>query len=101
LTIVIDDGSGNRTRWRLTCDPPGGTHPDPEAACRALEAHGSTALRPVPKNLKCAQVYGGPETATITGVWRGEEILSALSRTNRCESGRWKALEGLLPRGGA
>ncbi len=63
LTIVVDDGTGATTTWTLTCDPVGGTHPDPEAACSALAEHRS-ALRPVPKNKMCAQVYGGPERAT-------------------------------------
>jgi len=101
LIIVVNDGSGNRTTWQLTCDPPGGDHPTPQAACDALAARGATALRPVPKDRSCAQVYGGPQTATITGVWRGTEVYSALSRINACESARWKALEGLLPPGGA
>ena len=37
LTIVINNGSSSTVTWRLTCNPPGGTHPDPKAACRALE----------------------------------------------------------------
>ena len=46
LTIVLDDGSGSTRTWSLTCDPVGGTHPDPAAACQALDAHGATALPP-------------------------------------------------------
>ena len=101
LVISVKDGSGRTTTWRLTCDPPGGTHPDPEAACQALEKAGATALRPVPKGLSCTQVYGGPETAVITGTWRGQAVSSRLSRINGCEISRWNALEGLLPKGGA
>ena len=100
LTIVVADAGGTQTTWRLTCDPPGGTHPDPAAACRALAEHGAQALAPVPKDRVCAQVYGGPETASITGTWRGAPVTSRLSRTNSCESARWQALEGLLPPGG-
>ena len=99
LTIVVDDGAGSTSTWTLTCDPAGGDHPDAERACAAIEGHRS-ALNPVPKDRMCAQVYGGPEKATITGTWRGEEIFAALTRTNSCEIARWDALVPLVPSGG-
>ena len=100
LSIVIDDGTGTKTTWTLTCDPAGGTHPDPDAACRALEAHGANALPPVRKDVACTQVYGGPQTATITGTWQGKPVRSSFSRINGCEISRWDRLRGLLPPGG-
>lgn len=99
LTIVVDDGAGSISTWTLTCDPAGGNHPEAEQACDAIEGHRS-ALNPVPKDRMCAQVYGGPEKATITGTWRGEEIFAALARTNSCEIARWDALVPLVPSGG-
>jgi len=99
LTIVVDDGAGGTSTWSLTCDPTGGDHPDAEQACAAIEGHRS-ALNPVPKDRMCAQVYGGPQKATVTGTWRGEEIFAALSRTNACETARWDALVPLVPSGG-
>lgn len=97
LSIRYDDGAGKTEDWTLTCKPAGGSHPDPEAACQALEKNGSTALPPVPKDKACTMIYGGPETAKITGTWNGEKVDSSLSRTNGCEVARWKALVGLLP----
>ncbi len=99
LTIVVDDGSGTKTTWQLSCDPAGGTHPDPEAACQALTEHGETALPAVPKDQMCTQQYGGPETATITGTWQGKPVNSTLSRKNGCEIARWDALKDCLPAG--
>lgn len=99
LTIMVDAGSGQQT-WKLTCAPPGGTHPDPETACQVLAASGKTALPAVPKDRMCTQIYGGPEKATISGTWNGQPVMSTLSRKNGCEIGRWKALEGLLPKAG-
>ena len=99
LTIVVDDGAGGTSTWSLTCDPTGGDHPDAEQACAAIEEHRS-ALNPVPEDKMCAQVYGGPEKATVTGTWRGEQIFAALSRTNACETARWDALVPLVPSGG-
>jgi hypothetical protein len=99
LTIVVDDGTGATTSWTLTCDPAGGSHPDAERACAALDAHRS-ALSPVPEGRMCAQVYGGPERATITGTWRGEPVSATLVRTDACETARWDALVPLVPAGG-
>lgn len=99
LTIVVDDGTGTTTTWTLTCDPVGGTHPDAEQACAALQNHGE-ALDPVPKEKMCAQVYSGPEQATITGTWLDEEVSASLSRINSCETARWDALVPLVPAGG-
>lgn len=98
LSITVDDGTGKTTHWTLTCDPPGGTHPDPDAACAAVDGHRS-ALKPVPAGRACAQVYGGPERATITGSWRGERITATLSRTDACQTARWNALVPLVPSG--
>ena len=100
LTIVINDGSGSTTTWRLTCNPAGGTHPDPQAACRALEANGAAALPPVPKDKACTQIYGGPETATVTGTWKGQSVMSRFARNDGCQISRWKLMAGLLPPGG-
>lgn len=101
LTIVVDDGSGTTTTWQLSCDPPGGTHPDPDAACRALGARGRTALPAVARDRVCSQVYGGAQTATISGRWQGRTVRSSFSLRNGCEISRWKMLEGLLPPAGA
>ena len=99
LTVVVDDGAGTTSTWTLTCDPVGGDHPEAEQACAAIEQH-RTALDPVPQDRMCAQVYGGPQRATVTGTWRGEEVFAALARTNACETARWDALVPLVPSGG-
>jgi hypothetical protein len=65
-----------------------------------LADKGAKALPPVRQDMQCTQVYGGPETAHITGTWRGQAVDSRLSRQNGCEIARWNALAGFLPRGG-
>ena len=97
LTIVVRDATEQESTWTLTCDPAGGTHPDPAAACAALTVHAAAALPPVAKDAMCTQIYGGPETASITGTWQGQPVRSTFSRTNGCEIARWNMLKGLLP----
>jgi Subtilisin inhibitor-like len=101
LTIVVNDDSGKTWTWRLACDPPSGSHPDPKAACRVLKANGAAALPPVPEDKVCTQIYGGPETATITGTWEGKQVLSQFARNDGCQISRWKLMEGLLPPAGS
>jgi hypothetical protein len=100
LTVVMDDGQGTVTTWHLRCDPPGGDHPDPAAACEALSRGGARYLPPVRPDMACTQIYGGPQTARITGTWRGVPVDSRLSRTDGCQIARWNGLSGLLPHGG-
>jgi hypothetical protein len=107
LTIVFNDGAGLTETWALYCDPaddldPDPTetlHPDPVAACAALDANGETALPPVPVSRLCFEVYGGPQTATVTGIWKGQLVDAEFSRGDGCQIFRWNALEGLLPKG--
>src|SRR5688572_19752407 len=62
LTIVVDDGKGIITTQRLTCNPVGGDHPDPAAACRVLLEHGAEALPAVPSDRYCTQNMAGPQS---------------------------------------
>ncbi len=101
LTLSVDDGNGSVTESTLTCDPAGGTHASPDTACDALVAHASTALPPVPRDRMCTEVWGGPQTARLTGTWRGQPVTTGFARTNGCEISRWDQLAGLLPPGGA
>lgn len=96
LTItVVADPQAQPVTWTLTCDPPGGDHPDAEAACAVLDTV-PTPFAPVPAGTMCAQVYGGPETATITGTWRGERVDASYRRTDGCEIARWRRLGPVL-----
>lgn len=97
LVVVVADGQGASSRWSLTCDPAGGDHPDPVAACAALDGRGADALPDPPPDTACTMIYGGPQTATVTGTWRGRAVEAALDRTDGCGIGRWEALVGLLP----
>jgi hypothetical protein len=104
VVTFLERAGGTPQRWTLRCDPPGGTHPDAQAACQALErasAGGRDPFAPVPKDMMCTEVYGGAQTATVTGTWRGRAVNGSFSRTNGCEIDRWDALRGLLPPGGA
>lgn len=97
LTVALDHGDGaGAEEWTLTCDPAGGTHPDPEAACATLDEIDQEVLSPVPPDSACTMIYGGPQTATVTGSLRGEQINAEFSRENGCEIARWDAIVDVL-----
>lgn len=97
LVVTVNDGAGGPPlSWTLTCDPAGGNHPDPAAACRTLDA-ARAPFAQVPPGVLCTQVYGGPQTAIIEGTFRGEPVRAGYRRTDGCEIGRWDALVPVLP----
>lgn len=72
-------------------------HPTPEAACAALK-NNAALLSPAPrsKDLACTEQYGGPQTATVTGIVDETPVDAAFARTNGCEIGAWDAAQDVL-----
>jgi hypothetical protein len=96
----VHDGATTH-RWTLTCDPPGGDHPAPQRACATLDRLGAKAFAPVPPGTMCTQIYGGAQTATIVGTWRGRRVDASYSRTDGCQIARWDRIVDVLQvRGG-
>ena len=95
VTVWPRGRDGEERRATLECDPPGGTHPAPDAACAALADH-RDALEPVPRDVACIEIYGGPARAKVSGTLAGEPVSAVLSRHNGCEIARWDALEPVL-----
>lgn len=96
LTVTFQrDKDTPPVTWELTDDPPGGTHPLADAA-RAALTNRPDALRPVPPDAVCTMIYGGPATASVTGVWHGQAIDARFDRHNGCEIARWQAMRALI-----
>jgi hypothetical protein len=72
------------SRVLLRCDPPGGTHSDPERACEALEEVGGNpaGLRPR-REVFCTLQYD-PVTASATGIWGDRAIRFERTFGNSC-----------------
>ncbi|MCQ4197556.1 SSI family serine proteinase inhibitor [Streptomyces sp. BPPL-273] len=105
LTVTVRDaGAGADGTFELYCNPGGGTHPDPEGACAAVERDtrwGQDAFAPVPEGSVCTMQYGGPATAHVTGVWAGRPVDVTYDRRDGCEISRWDRMVPLLPEVGA
>ena len=96
LEISVTPGSEAPTKiWRLRC-PSGGTLPNAAEACEQLSQM-DDPFAPVPKNTACTQVYGGPQEADVTGLYRGRRVKAHFDRGNGCEIERWDKVGFLFP----
>lgn len=91
VTVAADPKATPLRSWSLSCDPAGGTHPDPAAACAAL-ARVTDPFAPTPANRACTDIYGGPAVARVSGTYRGQPVDTRFTRTDGCEIARWDAL---------
>lgn len=93
VTIKVRTAEGAEPRtMTLACDPAGGDHPQAEQACEALAATGPEVFEPLPRGKACTMIYGGPQTARVTGVVDGKAVDASFNRTNGCEIDRWERL---------
>jgi len=93
LTIVVTATEGGEpSTYELTCDPVGGDHPQAEQACAAVAKAGASVFDPVPADQSCTMIYGGPQTATVTGTYEGKDVDASFSRQDGCEIDRWEKL---------
>lgn len=91
ITVVADEGATAKV-MTLTCDPAGGSQPQPTEACAVLDKAGAKVFEPVPNDQPCTMLYGGPQTATVKGIDQGAKVDAKFSRTNGCETSRWEKL---------
>jgi hypothetical protein len=103
LTVLYDDGSGRMTTGTLTCRgadrrAEGALDGRAQAAELCAQARGIADLLTAQpdKRRACTQVYGGPETATVTGTIDGDKVDRRFSRTNGCELADYTRAAGLL-----
>jgi len=102
LAIMIKPSeTGTPTNFTLVCQngvpAAASQHPNPAAACLAIKNNPSI-LNPVPvsKVQACTQQYGGPQTATVTGVVDGRQVQVSFSLKDGCEIAAWNAVEDVL-----
>ena len=99
LTLLPDGEAGDSIAWTLRCEPTGGDHPDPEAACAALTAI-EDPFGPVPPPRRCEEIPGGDDdVAVLEGDFRGRQVRSRFTRESACVSDRWDRIAPVFPTG--
>ena len=96
FTVWPQGPGGSSKSWTLNCTPARGTLPHPVRACTKL-ARLTDPFAPVPADVACSQIYGGPQTALVTGRFRGKAIRSRFNRHDSCQVARWDRVRFLFP----
>ena len=98
LDVTVDRGDGREPeQYTLSCgSDDAGSLPDARAACDHL-AGLDDPFAPLPADAVCTEIYGGPQTARVTGTWDGEPVDLELSRVDGCHIAQWDALGPPLP----
>ena len=61
--------------------------------CGELSAQ---SFAPVPRDMACTAIYGGPNVARVTGTLRGEAVDEQFSLEDGCQIARWERNRALL-----
>jgi hypothetical protein len=96
ITVWPQGSKGPSTKWTLRCQPAGGTLPKRGAACFRLHSV-KAPFASIPPHTMCSDVYGGPQVARVTGVFRGNRVATMFARRNGCETARWNRVTFLFP----
>lgn len=106
LEIRFDDGRGETSEASLQC---GGGSPEATGYLEDADADAAelceraVGLRELfteePPQRACTQIFGGPQTARVTGELSGATVDRRFSRENGCRIAEWDrlAVAGLLP----
>ena len=83
--------------WTLRCDPPAGSLRQPARACERIASGGAKLFAPVPRGIACTQIYGGPQSATVVGLYGGKPVRTTFYRNDGCQIARWNRVRFLFP----
>lgn len=103
LTINFSDGEGESRDASLNCaagaDKATGYLRLEEAPelCRRLGELKGPLTSPPARGRACAEVFGGPAKARISGRIDGRRVDRRLARTDACEISDWDRVDVLLP----
>jgi hypothetical protein len=94
LTVVVwpKGPDGPSERRRIVCQQPGRGSP----MCRGLAGLKADQLAPVPRDVACTQIYGGPATARVRGRLPGGRVDARFARSDGCQIERWDRNRVLL-----
>lgn len=100
LTVRVDpdgDGPEKAKQARISCDPGSGGRGSP---CAVAEKLRPADFEPTPDDVACTELFGGPETATISGTLERERVEGRFSRQDGCAIARWEKVSALLAEAG-
>jgi hypothetical protein len=94
VTLRPDGPDGEAQTHEIECEQvgPGAT----TDVCKGLAGVKPAQLEPVPANVACTQIYGGPAVARVHGTLNGKPVDARFELSNGCEIERWDRNRALL-----
>jgi hypothetical protein len=89
ITVTTAPGAPSK-HWTLRCDPPGGSHPDPAAACAVL-LKAKSPFAPPPKGIMCPMIRVGTKTAIVKGTYFGRHVDTTFV-PGGCQLAQWQEI---------
>lgn len=74
----------------------GSTVSNANAACAALEKNGKAVFQPASTPQQCTLQMGGPQTAKVSGTFKGTAVDKEFSQHDGCAIDEWKLLQPLF-----
>ncbi len=91
LDITVSTTPGAPAKhWTLKCDPAGGTHPNPAAACAVL-LKAKDPFAPLPKGIMCPMIRVGTKTAIVKGTYFGKQVDTTFT-PGGCDLAHWEQI---------
>jgi hypothetical protein len=91
LEITVSTTPSAPTKhWTLRCDPAGGTHPDPAAACAVL-LKAKNPFAALPKGVMCPMIRVGTKTAIVKGTYFGKYVDTRFT-PGGCDLAHWNEI---------
>ncbi|WP_424185946.1 SSI family serine proteinase inhibitor [Actinokineospora sp. G85] len=84
LVLVVSDHQDGLRTTTLRCEPPGGDHPQPQAACAALDAVGGDITQLSSSGDTICTLQYAPVRVSAYGYWRGHEVSVSHEYGNPC-----------------
>jgi hypothetical protein len=95
LLVRVDpdgpDGPAAAKEERIRC-----AEGKPAGTCRAVARLEPKDFEKSPPDVACTDLFGGPQTAEVSGTLRGERIDATFTRADGCEIARWDRAAPLL-----
>jgi Subtilisin inhibitor-like len=89
ITVTTAPGAPSK-HWTLRCDPPGGSHPDPAAACAVL-LKAKSPFAPPAKGIMCPMIRVGTKTAIVKGTYFGRHVDTTFA-PGGCQLAQWQEI---------
>jgi hypothetical protein len=100
LNLSVSDGAGATRTASLRCGDQtkatGFLKRAPVRHCRRARKLSSLLTGAPPLNAICTQIYGGPQTAAVTGRIGAQRVERRFARTDGCEIDDWNRMGSLL-----